>query len=172
MSDQNNAFKSVMVAAIGIAGLVVLVVVIALIRSYTVSEGIEDPNAEEQIRPVAVFARTDNNKAPEVAASTVATSTESPANTDAAVDAPAVDAPKDPAHVYASFCHICHDTGVAGAPRKGDKAAWAPRIATGMDALHHSVLTGKGAMPPRGNTSGVSDDELKATVDYLVNMAR
>jgi len=164
MSQQNNAFKSAMYAAIGIAGFVVLVLAIALIRSYTTSGVSEDMDAEMRIRPVAVFIKSDN-KAPEVAASTE--STESATNANAAANEP-----KDPARIYASFCHICHDTGVAGAPKKGDKAAWASRTAAGVDALYHSVLTGKGAMPPRGNTAGVSDDDLKATVDYLIDQAR
>jgi cytochrome c5 len=70
--------------------------------------------------------------------------------------------------VYDRVCVACHQTGVAGAPKFGDKAAWAPRIATGMDALYASVLKGKGAMPPKGGQMAAPDAEIKAAVDYMV----
>ena len=70
--------------------------------------------------------------------------------------------------VYKSLCFSCHDTGAAGAPKKGDKAAWAPRIAQGMDALYASSLNGKGAMPAKGGNPGLSDADVKAAVDFLV----
>jgi cytochrome c5 len=157
MSSQDNAFKSVMYAAIGIAVLVMFVVVIALFRSYAAPEGIEDPDAGERIRPMAVFIKSDH-KAPEVAEVTEASA--------------AVSESTAPTDIYASFCHVCHETGVAGAPRRGDSAAWEPRIAAGIDALYQSALTGKGAMPPRGNTTSASDDDIKATVDFLIGEAR
>ena len=56
--------------------------------------------------------------------------------------------------VYEKTCAVCHATGLAGAPKFGDKAAWAPRIATGIDALHNSALHGKNAMPPKGGNTG------------------
>ena len=72
---------------------------------------------------------------------------------------------------YKETCFACHATGVAGAPKFGDKAAWAPRIATGMDALVAAAIHGLNAMPPRGG-SNASDDEIKATVAYMVNAAK
>lgn len=69
--------------------------------------------------------------------------------------------------VYAAACAACHDTGAAGAPKVGDKAAWAPRIKQGMDTLFASALKGKGAMPPKGG-SGASDAEVKAAVEHMV----
>ena len=74
----------------------------------------------------------------------------------------------DGAAVYKSLCFSCHDTGAAGAPKMGDKAAWAPRIATGMDAMYASSLNGKGAMPAKGGNPGLSDADVKAAVDYLI----
>ena len=73
--------------------------------------------------------------------------------------------------VYTQACLVCHAAGVAGAPKLGDKAAWAPRLALGVDALTASVIKGKGAMPPKGG-SNASDAELKATVTYMVNASR
>ena len=73
--------------------------------------------------------------------------------------------------VYDATCVACHSTGVANAPKLGDKAAWAPRLAAGVDGLTASVIKGKGAMPPKGG-SAASDAEIKASVQYMVNAAR
>jgi hypothetical protein len=73
--------------------------------------------------------------------------------------------------LYDTACMACHAAGIAGSPKFGDKAAWAPRIATGMDALYTSVIKGKGAMPPKGG-SAASEDEIKAAVQYMVAAAK
>lgn len=88
--------------------------------------------------------------------------------TDAAKAAGAVDGEK----VYKGLCFSCHDAGVAGAPKLGDKAAWGPRIATGKDALYDSSLKGKNAMPAKGGNPALSDDEVKAAVDFMVSKAQ
>ena len=73
--------------------------------------------------------------------------------------------------VYDSVCVACHAAGVAGAPKFGDKAAWAPRLQAGMASLYTSVINGKGAMPPRGG-SQLADADLKAGVDYMAAAAK
>jgi cytochrome c5 len=73
---------------------------------------------------------------------------------------------------YDAICSACHGTGAAGAPKFGDKAAWAPRIKTGLDALHASALKGKGAMPPKGGNPGLADADVQAAVDFMVNAAK
>jgi len=75
--------------------------------------------------------------------------------------------------VYKAVCAACHATGAAGAPKFGDTAAWAPRIAKGYDALMTSVLKGKNAMPARGgsNPADVSDYELGRAVVYITAAA-
>jgi cytochrome c5 len=73
--------------------------------------------------------------------------------------------------LYAQTCSACHGAGVAGAPKLGDKAAWAPRVGQGIDALTASVVKGKGAMPPKGG-SAASDAEIKTVVTYMVNSAK
>ena len=74
--------------------------------------------------------------------------------------------------MFNTVCGACHNTGVAGAPKSGDKAAWAPRIALGNDALYASAIAGKGAMPPKGGAADLSDDEIKGAVDHLVGLAK
>jgi cytochrome c5 len=79
--------------------------------------------------------------------------------------------PRDGAAVYAAVCMACHGSGVAGAPKAGDKAAWASRIATGTAALIKSVTAGKGAMPPKGGGADLTDAEIKAAVVHLTGLS-
>jgi cytochrome c5 len=74
--------------------------------------------------------------------------------------------------VYNKTCKVCHEQGVAGAPKLGDKVAWAPRIATGMDTLLKTVHTGKGAMPPKGTCMDCTEAEFKATVEFMTSKAQ
>lgn len=75
--------------------------------------------------------------------------------------------------VYDGSCAACHNVGVAGAPKLGDKAAWKDRIAQGKDKLYeHSIkgFQGKfGFMPPKGGNMALSDADVKAAVDYMVS---
>ncbi len=73
--------------------------------------------------------------------------------------------------VYEQVCAACHTAGVAGAPATGDESAWAPRLDTGYDALVASTIDGKGAMPPKGGASNLSDFEIERAVVYLANQA-
>lgn len=92
----------------------------------------------------------------------------------AAPTAAAVDLPGD--QVYQQVCTACHGAGVAGAPKTGDKAAWAPRIAQGMDLLHKHSLEGfqgkAGYMPPKGGRTDLSDQSVMNAVDYLISQAK
>jgi len=74
--------------------------------------------------------------------------------------------------IYEKTCAACHATGVAQAPKFGDKAAWAPRIEQGDATLLASVTKGKGAMPPKGGVSALTEAELSAAVAYMVNAAK
>ena len=92
----------------------------------------------------------------------------------AAPIAAAVDMPGD--QVYQQVCTACHGAAVAGAPKTGDKAAWGPRIAQGMDTLHKHALEGfqgkAGYMPPKGGRADLSDQSIMNAVDYLVAQAK
>jgi len=72
--------------------------------------------------------------------------------------------------VYQAQCTACHTAGVAGAPKLGDEAAWAPRIKTGYEALLASAMKGKGAMAPQGGGE-FSETEVGRAVVYMANKA-
>ena len=81
--------------------------------------------------------------------------------------APAAAKP-DGKKVYDTTCMACHAPGVAGAPKFGDKAQWAPHLKLGVDTLYTTALKGKGAMPAKGGNASLSDADVKAAVDYMV----
>lgn len=68
---------------------------------------------------------------------------------------------------YAQSCAVCHNSGVAGAPKKGDSKVWATRFAKGEDALVSSVKNGMGAMPATGMCGDCSDEQFKALIQYM-----
>ncbi|MBX9811355.1 MAG: c-type cytochrome [Burkholderiales bacterium] len=103
---------------------------------------------------------------PAVTAAAPAAPTAAPAAASAKADASKGKA------VYEANCVACHAAGVAGAPKAGDKTAWAPRIKSGMDALYTAALKGKNAMPPKGGNSSLADADVKAAVDYLVGLVK
>ncbi len=127
--------------------------------------------------PAAVSAAAPAAPAPASAAAPVAAAVASAA---AAVDAArqaasaavagakAAAAPGAGKALYDSACMVCHATGVANAPKFGDKAAWASRVAEGVDALLKDVITGKGAMPPKGGKADASEADLRAAVEYML----
>lgn len=68
-------------------------------------------------------------------------------------------------------CAKCHTKGEGGAPKIGDRAAWAPRMKQGMDALALSAIRGHGGMPARGSRADLTDGEIKAAINYMFNPA-
>ena len=82
---------------------------------------------------------------------------------------PAVSVPTTGEQAFNQVCSQCHGTGVLGAPKIGDHAAWAPRIAQGKDTLYKTAIAGKGNMPPKGGTNW-PDATIRMTVDYMVSL--
>jgi len=80
--------------------------------------------------------------------------------------------PKSGEQVYQANCLACHGTGAAGAPKLGDAAAWAPRIAKGIDALLASATNGLNAMPPKGLCMACSEEELKGAIEYMTSKSQ
>jgi len=131
--------------------------------------------------PPAVPPPLPQSTAPAPAPSAAATPAPAPAEAPAPATAPAAPAAGGNTvatsndtgkKVYDTTCMACHAAGVAGAPKFGDKAAWGPRIAQGLDTLHTHALkgfTGKaGMMPPKGGNMSLSDADVMAAVDYMV----
>ena len=84
--------------------------------------------------------------------------------------------PKSAEETFQQVCSACHGSGVAGAPKAGDKSAWGPRIAKGKPTLYDHALKGfqgsAGVMPAKGGRADLSDDLVKAAVDHMVDMAK
>ncbi|MBS0346625.1 MAG: cytochrome c5 family protein [Proteobacteria bacterium] len=124
---------------------------------------------------VALLAACGKSEAPK----SEAPKAEAPAAAPAAAPAPVADAAADGGKgldVFKKTCVMCHQTGVAGAPKLGDKADWGPRIAQGKDVLYKHAIEGfngsKGAMPAKGGNPSLSDEEMKAAVDYIVGKSQ
>jgi cytochrome c5 len=83
---------------------------------------------------------------------------------------------RDGQQVYQASCVACHDAGIAGSPKLGDKGQWAKRIAKGVDTLYASAVNGvqgsAGAMPAKGGNPALSNAEVKAAVDYMVAQSK
>jgi len=150
MSGKHSS-KSIMWATIGVAAVLIAIVYPLTVKNpgSAADNSQGSDSADIRIQPVAKFA--------------LATQAAAPA---------AGGAPKDGQTVFNTVCGACHNTGAAGAPKAGDKAAWAPRIAQGKDALYKSALGGKNAMPAKGGAADLSDAEVKAAVDHLVGLAK
>ncbi len=158
-----NTF-SMIVGGLIVVALIIFVLARVVAGRTQMPEVYSDPkylaSVEERIKPFArVAVAGADNSALAIAA---------PAQT-AAV---ALAVPKDGLQLYEVVCKNCHTTGLAGAPKLGDHSAWAPRIAKGKATLYEHALKGytgtAGAMPAKGGRTDLSDDLVKASVDYLV----
>ena len=158
---------------IGAAALIVGIILLTQLanslygsRERKGDAAMSDKAVAERLAPVAKVAIDPN------APATPAPVQQAPMPVAAAAPAPAAKGADAGKSTYDTVCMACHAAGVAGAPKFGDKAAWAPRLAQGKDALHNSALHGKGAMPAKGGNPGLSDDAVKAAVDYMVSAAK
>ncbi len=142
-------------------------IVFGVLISQLVTSGEQGVHEEaslvlSRIQPVGnvVLAEASGPAAPAAAAA-------APAVVAAAAPA-AVAAKPDGKKIYETGCVACHGAGVAGAPKFGDKAVWAPRLKTGIDTLYAMSIKGKGVMPPKGGNPSLSDADVKAAVDFMV----
>ena len=147
MADTGNSSRTILISTIAIA----LVLIVVIWPLSMLGKGSANPaggdDAELRILPVA---RVEMQKA----------------------SAPTDGKPRTGESIYATICQACHASGVAGAPKTGDKAAWAPRIASGNAAMLKSLIQGKGAMPPKGGGADLSDAELKSAMEYLIGKSK
>ena len=129
----------------------------------------------ERLSPVAQVA-VEGQEPPAPAAVVAAAAPAAPAPAIAAAAAPAPAAAIDGKQVYESACFACHMAAIAGAPKFADADAWAPRIAKGVDTLYANSINGyqgeAGIMPAKGGRADLSDAQVRAAVDYMVEAAQ
>jgi cytochrome c5 len=174
VSKQDTHFFNVfsMVIALLIAIAVGIFALARIVASHTqdlqvLSEPDYAATVDARLTPLAheAVAGQDN--------SALAIKTEVPA---AAGSAAVAAMPKNGTEMFEQTCSACHGQGIAGAPKAGDKAAWAPRIAEGKAVLYEHALKGfqgkTGVMPPKGGRMDVPDAVIKEAVDHMVQMAQ
>jgi cytochrome c5 len=158
VSNNDKQFATVFVAVLGI--LAVLAIILYFIAGY-LTEDMASYKPEdvilENIKPVGQVNIASESGTEESAAPSADAGAES-----------ATAEPMTAEQTYQSKCLGCHGTGAAGAPKLGDAAAWAPRIAQGMDSLVTNATNGLNAMPPKGLCMECSADDLRAVVEYMV----
>lgn len=75
---------------------------------------------------------------------------------------------RSPEEIFNTKCNACHGTGVGGAPKPGDEAAWEPRLEKGMDAVFENAWNGFNAMPAKGICMDCSEEEFRSTIEYMI----
>lgn len=171
MSKHDSHFFNVFSVVLGL--LVAFAIGVFALAHYVgkhqqVAHVLTDPSLQQSVEqrvanPARVAVAGQDNSALAIA----------PVSTAATATAAAVSF-KNGVEVYESpaGCHLCHASGLAGAPRAGDKAAWAPRIAQGKATLYEHAIKGfngkTGAMPAKGGLTNVSDELVKQAVDHLI----
>ena len=157
-----------------VLGVLAIMIIIFLVAAHTI--GMDEMNRvmasrhtkdiSKQTEPVGQVRMTGDAEQPPQAAP-------APAQQTAAADTGAASGDTGK-KVFNGLCVSCHGTGLPGAPQFGNKDEWAPRIAKGKDTLYqhalHGFSSGAGGvpMPPKGGNPALSDDEVKAAVDYMV----
>lgn len=173
MNDSDRSFLHQFAKLI--SGLLVLTVVLILtaLAIYNHEPKDADPNAQAQVAarlaPAgAVYAGNTGRAAMQAAADAAAK---------AAASQVAYGGTTDGKTIFDNLCTSCHTAGVAGAPKVGDKAMWAPRIAEGLDTLIKHATDGYHGpdgnfMPPKGGNPALTDAQVKAAVTWIVNQAK
>lgn len=173
MSKQDTHFFNMFSIVIG------LLVAIAIVL-FALSRIVAGRTQEQHVRVEAEYIKSVKDRVQPFTRVAVAGQD----NSALAIEAPAGAAPggaeaapmKTGADVFEQACAACHGQGIAGAPKVGDGAAWAPRVAQGKDTLYkHAIegFTGKsGMMPPKGGRTDIPDELVRAAVDYMVEQSR
>lgn len=161
MSQDKEFFTTFFALMGGLTVFAILLIVLAGKLTSGVSDYKPEEIVLENIKPVGQVYIAGESE-PEPAADTAMA---------AAGDAGSA-GPKSGEEIYNGSCMACHATGAAGAPKLGDAALWAPRIATGIDAMLATAIKGKGAMPPKGLCMACSDAELQSAIEYIVSKSQ
>lgn len=173
MSKQDTHFFNVFSMVIGL--LVTVTIVLFALARIVASHTQEAQILTEPAYSKNVAARIEEPSHEAVAGrdnSALAIKAETPAGAGSA----AITIPKNGTELFEQTCSVCHGQGIAGAPKAGDKAAWAPRIAEGKAMLYEHALKGyqgkAGVMLPKGGRTDLPDDLVKQAVDHMVQMAQ
>jgi len=169
----------IIVVVLAFAVPIVVIALIARLATMSVDSKATNPGMSEEaiakrLKPVgevAIMSEEERKAKAAAAKAAPAPQPEALAQAPAPAQAAAADTGKGKS-VYDSACTACHTAGVAGAPKLGDKAAWAARLKAGTDTLYASALKGKGAMPPKGGNPGLADADVNAAVDFMVGQAK
>ena len=180
MSNDNSDYFTEMVKLIVGLGIVAIVVLVALtgIAGMFGSAPEQDQAAiNDRLKAIEVVSlvgealpKAVEKKAVEKAPEAAKTSTESKPSTETKTTEVAAGDAGMGKMIYTKTCFACHGTGILESPKLGDKAVWKKRLdaAGGIDGLVKSAIAGKGAMPPNGGASGLTADDLKATIEYMM----
>jgi len=165
VSQDKEFFTTFFIIMGGLAVFAIFLVIIASNLTSDVTDYKPEEIVVENIKPVGEVYIAGESEPDAAPAPAPAPAPESVA--DAAATAAA--GPKSGEEIYNSTCLACHGTGAAGAPKLGDTAAWAPRIAAGMDSLIANATNGLKAMPPKGLCMTCSEAELQGAVEFMVD---
>ena len=171
MSKHDSKFFNTFSTIIGVL-IVITLVLIGLARSIGdpfekaryESEALDHARVLERLAPAGLVAVAGHDN------STIAIVASA-----AAGEAPKAALPANGEETYKAICSACHSAGIGGAPKYGDKAAWAPRLAQGKPTLYDHAINGyknKGVMPARGGNPALTDDLVKQGVDYMAKAAQ
>lgn len=164
--------------AVVVAAFVLPVVILLMVGKLAIGNSSPDQNSPafsdeavaKRLKPVGELALASDSPQPDTQPEAAAAQTaDAPV---ASAGGTSVAGPDKIQAIYTASCAACHATGAAGAPKLGDSAAWAPRIQAGNETLYNNALKGKNAMPPKGGNASLSDDDVKAVVDYMVSQSK
>ena len=167
MSDDKSFYTTFFYIMGGLAIGCVILIILASNLTSEVAEYKPEEVVVGNIEAVGQVSVADGSEPQPAAAAPAEAAAAGTAVATAPAAAPAAEARSGEA-IYTSSCMACHATGAAGAPKLGDAAAWAPRIAAGNDAMLANAIKGINAMPPRGLCMNCSDEELMAAIEYIV----
>lgn len=189
--DDISGSGTIKMSIIVLVGAIALVVCILLLAYYAVGSRTLGASNPKSSTPDTVQSRiahpaalvVDESKGPVPGLSAAPAAAKPSATPVAAVIPAAIPAaaaagakPAGGEGIYKASCAVCHSPGVAGAPKSGDKAAWAPRIAQGKDTLYKHAIGGfqgkGGVMPAKGGNTTLSDADVKSAVDYMIALNR
>jgi cytochrome c5 len=172
ITPTDSAFLKHFAMLIGFLMVVALLLMALAVHIYSDNPPPQNPDkeklVEQRIAPVGSVYAGDTGRAAMQAAAQ--------ASAKAAASQVAYGGTTDGKTIFGNLCQSCHQTGVAGAPKVGDKAEWAPRVAAGVETLiKHATegYTGKtGVMPAKGGNPALNDAQIKATVEWMVSQVK